>query len=81
LSLKEHLPRAVIVFDKFHVMKHVNAAVDEARRQEFFRQRGRLRAVMCGKRWLLLTRWTNLSRTRRGELNEAFALNRRLLKA
>ncbi len=26
LSLREHLPRAAIVFDKFHVMKHVNAA-------------------------------------------------------
>jgi hypothetical protein len=25
------------VFDKFHVMKHVQAAVDETRRAEFFR--------------------------------------------
>ena len=81
LSLKEHLPRAVIVFDKFHVMKHVNAAVDETRRQEFFRQKGRLRAVVRGKRWLFLTRWSNLSRAKRGELNQAFALNRRLFKA
>ncbi len=80
-SLKEHLPRAAIVFDKFHVMKHVNNAVDETRRKEFFRQKGRLRAVMRGKRWLFLTRWRNLTRAKRGELNEAFALNRRLFKA
>jgi transposase len=80
-SVKEHLPRAVIVFDKFHVMKHVNAAVDETRRQEFFRQKGRLRAVVRGKRWLFLTRWANLNRTKRGELNQVFALNRRLFKA
>ncbi len=69
------------MFDKFHVMKHVNAAVDETRRQEFFRQQRRLRAVVRGKRWLFLTRWTNLSRAKRGALNEAFALNRRLFKA
>jgi len=80
-SLREHLPKAAIVFDKFHVMKHVNAAVDETRRAEFFRQRGHLRAIMRGKRWLLLTRWRNLTRQKRGLLNEAFALNRRLFKA
>lgn len=81
LSVSEHLPRAAIVFDKFHVMKHVNAAVDETRREEFFRQKGALRAVMRGKRWLFLTRWKNLSRRKRGLLNEALSLNRRLFKA
>jgi hypothetical protein len=34
---------------------HVNAAVDETRREESFCQDDRLRAVMPGKRWLLLT--------------------------
>jgi len=80
-SLREHLPKAAIVFDRFHVMKHVNAAVDETRRQEFFRQKGPLRAVMRGKRWLLLTRWHNLSRDKKSQLQEALALNRRLFKA
>ena len=80
-SLREHLPQAAIVFDKFHVMKHVNAAVDETRRQEFFRQKGHLRAVMRGKRWLLLTRWHNLSAPKRTQLKAALALNRRLFKA
>jgi transposase len=80
-SLREHLPRAAIVFDKFHVMKHVNGAVDETRRQEFFRQKGHLRAVVRGKRWLFLTRWSHLTKAKRWQLNEAFALNRRLFKA
>lgn len=80
-SLREHLPKAAIVFDKFHVMKHVNAAVDETRRAEFFRHGGHLRAIMRGMRWLLLTRWKNLTRTKRGLLNAAFAMNRRLFKA
>jgi transposase len=80
-SVREHLPKAAIVFDKFHVMKHVNNAVDETRREEFFRQNPRLRAAMRGKRWLLLTRWHNLSRPRRTQLKAALALNRRLFKA
>jgi transposase len=81
LSLREHLPGVAIVYDKFHVMKHVNHAIDETRRQEFFRQGGRLRSLMRGKRWLLLTRRHNLTRRKRGLLNEALSLNRRLFKA
>jgi transposase len=80
-SLRQHLPKAAIVFDKFHVMKHVNAAVDETRRQEFFRQPGARRAALRGKRWLLLTRWHNLTQPKKTQLREALSLNRRLFKA
>jgi transposase len=80
-SIREHLPNAAIVFDKCHVMRQVNNAVDETRRQEFFRRRGPFRAIMRGKRWLLLTRWRNLSPSKQTELCEALALNRRLFKA
>jgi len=80
-SIREHLPKAAIVFDKFHVMRQVNNAVDETRRQEFFRRKGAFRAIMRGKRWLLLTRWRNLSPSQQTELCEALALNRRLFKA
>jgi transposase len=62
-------------------MMHVNHAVDETRRQEFFRQKGQRRAVMRGKRWLLLTKWRHLTPNRRTELKEALSLNRRLFKA
>jgi transposase len=81
LSLREHLPGAVIVFDKFHVMKHVQAAVDETRRAEFFRQKGLKRALVRGKRWLFLSRWHNLERDERRVLRAALALNRPLFKA
>lgn len=81
LSLQAHLPRARIVYDKFHVLKHANAAVDETRRAEFFRKGGRLRGLVRGKRWLLLTRWGNLGRDQRQTLQDLFAVNRRLAKA
>ena len=80
-SLKVHLPHARIVYDKFHVLKHANAAVDETRRAEFFRKGGTLRGLVRGKRWLLLTRWHHLTAEKRATLSTLFAVNRRLAKA
>ena len=70
-----------IVYDKFHVLQHANKAIDEVRRAEFFRKGGRMRGVVKGKRWLLLTRWMNLDSQKRQQLNDLFALNRRVMKA
>src|ERR1700674_1582684 len=49
--------------------------------RSFFRKGGRARGLVKGKRWLLLTRWVNLTAGKRRQLNELFTLNRRLLKA
>jgi transposase len=81
LSIEQWAPNCRIVYDKFHVMQHANAAIDEVRRAEFFRKGGRWRGLVKGKRWLQLTRWVNLTSGKRRELNALFALNRRLLKA
>jgi transposase len=81
LSIEEWAPNCKIVYDKFHIMQHANAAVDEVRRAEFFRKSKELREVIKGKRWLLLSRWMNLDTDKRRLLNELFALNRRVFKA
>jgi transposase len=81
LSLHTHLPRARLVYDKFHVLRHASEAVDETRRAEFFRQGRAARDLVRGKRWLLLRSWTHLDRDDRQSLRELFALNRRLAKA
>lgn len=80
-SLRTHLPQARLVYDKFHVLRHVNDALEETRRAEFFRQGGATRALWRGKRWLLLRAWGNLERGEREQLRELLALNRRLGKA
>lgn len=80
-SIQQWAPNCRLVHDKLHIMRHANAAVDEVRRAEFFRKGGRMRGLVKGKRWLLLTRWVNLSSHKRQELNALFSLNRRLLKA
>jgi transposase len=81
LSIEQWAVNCQIIYDKFHIMQHANAAVDEVRRAEFFRQGGRMRGVVKGKRWLLLSRWMNLDTGKKRQMNTLFALNRRVMKA
>jgi transposase len=81
LSLEQWVPRCSLIYDKFHVMKHANEAVAEVRRAEFFRKGGAARELFKGKHWLLLTRWVHLNTNRKRQLNQLFALNRRVMKA
>jgi transposase len=69
------------VLDKFHVLQHAAAALDEVRRQEFFRAGAVMRRFGRGKRWLLLRRWNTVRGSKRQELRALFAANRRLFKA
>lgn len=80
-SLEQWAPQCRIVYDKFHVMQHASAAVDEVRRAEFFRKGGAAREIVKGKRWLLLARWVHLNTAKKRQLNQLFALNRRVMKA
>ena len=53
-SLREALPEADIVFDRFHVQKHLNEGVDATRRQECRRMAGRRDKRLAGTRYLWL---------------------------
>jgi len=77
----EVLKKAEVVFDKFHVLQHASAALDEVRRQEFFRAGAMMRKHGRGKRWLLLRRWKTVRGAKRAQLHALFAANRRLFKA
>ena len=81
LSIEQWAPGCRIVYDKFHILQHVNDAVDEVRRAEFFRKGQKMRDVIKGKKWLLLSRWKNLVPRQRGLLNRLFQINRRVFKA
>ena len=81
LSLEQWVPNCRIVYDKFHIMQHANQAIDEVRRAEFFRKGKQRRDLVKGKRWLLLSRWVNLTAGQRQQLNQLFALNRKVFKA
>ncbi len=81
LSLEQWVPQCRLIYDKFHVMQHANEAVTEVRRAEFFRKGGAARELIKGKHWLLLTRWVHLNTNKKRQLNELFAINRRVMKA
>src|ERR1700747_201518 len=70
-SITKWAPNCRIVYDKFHVLQHANKAIDEVRRAEFFRKGGRMRGVVKGKRWLLLTRWVNSDEQKTAAVNRA----------
>ena len=81
LSIEQQAAHCRIVYDKFHIMRRAHDAIDAVRRAEFFRKGGRMRVLVKEKRCLLLSRWVNLTAGKRQELNQLFALNRKVFKA
>ena len=60
-GVKESLPNAEITFDRFHIMKIINNAVDEVRRQESKEHYGLLK----GNRYIFLKNASNLTSNQR----------------
>ena len=77
-SLLKHAPNARIVFDKFHIMRHLSTALDAVRRAEYKRLSGQDRSYIKGQRYTLLSRRENLSLDGRQALTKLLKANRRL---
>jgi len=80
-AAQEHAPGADIVFDRFHIERHLTEAVNDVRKAEFWRRGGRFRDVIRGKKFLLLRKRRRLHWRRRRDLDVLLRLNRRLQKA
>lgn len=80
-AAQEHAPQADIVFDRFHIERHLTEAVNEVRKAEFWRRGGRHRDAIRGKKFLLLRKRRRLHWRRRRDLDVLLRLNRRLQKA
>ncbi len=83
-AVRTHLPEAVLVFDRFHVIKLFNDKLSELRRELYRAAKDGLeKDVLKGSRWLLLKRPENLdaSRNERQRLAEALRLNAPLATA
>jgi transposase len=76
-----HAPHATIVYDKFHILRHLGQAIDRVRKSEYARLVGDNRRYVKGKKFVLLSRWDNLSQEKQQGLLELFRVNRRLCKA
>lgn len=80
ISLKKegNAPQAAILYDKFHVMRHLGDALDAVRRSEYRRLSGEDRAFIKGQRYTLLSNAENLTREGRASLKKLLAANKRL---
>lgn len=80
-SVLNHVPEALIVFDKFHVLRHLSDALDEIRRLEIKRVNEKERKFIKGQRYTLLSNRANLSPEGRRSLQILLKANKRLHKA
>ncbi|MDG6219703.1 MAG: ISL3 family transposase, partial [Candidatus Thermoplasmatota archaeon] len=80
-SIKEHCPYADIVFDKFHIIKKINEAVDTVRKTEFSKANDEERIQMKRKRFIILKRKKNLTEKQHEKLQELMKNNEQLYKA
>ncbi len=58
--------QAAILFDKFHVMRHLGEALDTVRKSEYARLSGRDRRYIKGQKYTLLSRRETSRSTARG---------------
>jgi transposase len=77
-ATEEHAPNAAILFDKFHVMRHLGAALDQVRKNEYARLTGKDRRFIKGQKYTLLSRRENLTLEGRRALKTLLAANKRL---
>ena len=78
-TLKEgNAPQALIVYDKFHVLRHLQNALDQVRKSEYARLTGAGRRFIKGQKFALLSRWRNLALPGKKGLKLLFNANKRL---
>ena len=59
-STAQHAPQAAILFDKFHVLRHLSDALDRVRKAEYARLDGKSRTFIKGQKYALLSHPQNL---------------------
>lgn len=77
-ATEEYAPNAAILFDKFHVMRHLGDALDQVRRSEYARLSGKDRRFIKGQKYTLLSHQENLTLQARRALKTLLAANKRL---
>ena len=77
-STRLHAPQAAILFDKFHVLRHLGKALDTIRKREYGRLQGKPRTFIKGQKYTLLAHPQNLTGSARKNLKLLLAANKRL---
>jgi len=77
-ATQQRAPQAAILFDKFHIMRHLGEALDKVRKAEYARLGGNDRRFIKGQKYTLLSRHENLSLEGKRSLKLLLAANKRL---
>ena len=77
-STQRNAPQASILFDKFHVVRHLGDALDRVRKAEYARLSGKDRRFIKGQKYTLLARRENLTLEGKKSLKLLRAANKRL---
>lgn len=80
-STQRYALQAWIVYDKFHILRHLADAMDAVRRSEYKRVNDKERRFIKGQRYTLLSNRANLELDGRRALRMLLKANRRLHKA
>jgi len=77
-ATQAHAPQAAILFDKFHIMRHLGEALDKVRKAEYARLSGKDRRFIKGQKYTLLSNRENLTLEGKKSLKLLLAANKRL---
>ena len=80
-AVRCHAPNAQVLFDRFHLVQHLNRALDEVRRQEWRRLSGREKTSFKRTRFLLLKNPWNLTTDERERLSTLVRWNTPIVRA
>ena len=79
--VREYAPQAQILFDRFHIVKHLQEAVDKVRSSEMRRLSGQQKATFKKTRWLLLKNPWNLTNDQKERLSTLVRWNTPIVRA
>src|SRR5439155_17838053 len=79
--VRQHARNAQILFDRFHIVKHLNEAVEEVRRSEMRRLTKQEKVPFKRSRWLLLKNPWNLTSDQKERLSTLVRWNTPIVRA
>lgn len=77
-STNKNAPQAAILFDKFHILRHLGEALDKVRKKEYGRLEGKKRRFIKGQKYALLSHRQNVRGNAKKNLKALLAANKRL---
>lgn len=80
-SFKANCPGIIILYDKFHVITHLLDALNKVRQHELSCLSKKLKGLLTGKKFILLSRLAHVRGNARVALNELLCASPRLRKA